>query len=387
MRLILSIALNYSKLSRACLDRLSKDACRLICVLLANTSLQVVFNGITTEPFASNIGSTQGDALSPLLFAIYLEAAMRELSARGPQRPVHEVSAGLPSTAVYADDTDFISLSATYLDEILRVVGPIFGEFDLLVNVEKTDRTIIGHADLLGLSHGEDADLSAWRKTRKLGSLLGVEEDVNNRIKLANLSFKSLQALWKRPDLVSECNRLRSYRVIVESVLLYNCGTWALTQTLADKLDRCQRSMLRRVVGLSWYDKVSNDALYKRCGITPASIQVLNARWRLFGHTLRMNDQTPAKMAMAYYFVNDQAGRKGNRVTIATLLSNEYQSMFGMSIRSTHDYLTVAQIAQNRVEWREVVQAVTSKQIEIRDAKIQQQNRNRRKRMQQSARL
>ena len=77
-------------------------------------------------------------------------------------------------------------------------------------------------------------------------------------------------------------------------------------------------------------------------------------------------------MAMAYYFVNDQAGRKGNRVTIATALSNEYQSVFGMSIRSTHDYLTVAQIAQNRVEWKEVVQAVTSKQIEIRDAKIQQ---------------
>ena len=117
-----------------------------------------------------------------------------------------------------------------------------------MVNVEKTEHTVIGHTDLLGSIDG--VDLSAWNKTRKLGSLLGVEDDVNNRIKLANLSFKSLQALWKRPDLVSECNRLRSYRVIVESVLLYNCGTWALTQALAEKLDRCQRNMLRRVVGL-----------------------------------------------------------------------------------------------------------------------------------------
>ena len=119
---------------------------------------------------------------------------MREVCARGPQRPVDEVSTGLPHTAIYADDTDFISLSAAYLDEILRVVGPIFGEFDLLVNVEKTEHTVIGHADLLGLIDG--VDLSAWSKTRKLGSLLGVADDVNNRIKLANLSFKSLQALW-----------------------------------------------------------------------------------------------------------------------------------------------------------------------------------------------
>ena len=37
------------------------------------------FNDILTKPFSSNIGSPQGDGLSPLLFAIYLEAAVRDL--------------------------------------------------------------------------------------------------------------------------------------------------------------------------------------------------------------------------------------------------------------------------------------------------------------------
>jgi hypothetical protein len=32
-------------------------------------------------------------------------------------------------------------------------------------------------------------DQSAWRGTRKLGSLLGAEEDVARRIQLANVSF------------------------------------------------------------------------------------------------------------------------------------------------------------------------------------------------------
>ena len=67
---------------------------------------------------------------------------------------------------------------------------------------------------------------------------------------------------------------------------MYNCGTWALTEALSDKLDRCQRKMIRRVLGLKWSDRVTNINLYARCGISPASLQVVNARWRLFGHIL-----------------------------------------------------------------------------------------------------
>ena len=87
------------------------DEIRLITVLLANTTLQVQFNGILTSPFSSNIGSPQGDALSPILFAIYLEAAIRALYAKGLVRPDVDALAGLPDFLVYADDTDFVSLS------------------------------------------------------------------------------------------------------------------------------------------------------------------------------------------------------------------------------------------------------------------------------------
>ena len=84
--------------------------------------------------------------------------------------------------------------------------------------------------------------------------------------------------------------RLQSYRALVESVLLYNCGTWALSSALADRLDRAQRKMLRKVMGLTWKHKVTNEDLYAMCGCLPASVQVINARWRLFGHVLCMNE-------------------------------------------------------------------------------------------------
>jgi hypothetical protein len=74
--------------------------------------------------------------------------------------------------------------------------------------------------------------------TRKLGSLLGIEEDVNKRIQLSFASFQKLEILRKHRALVAEHIRIKSYRALVESILIYNCGTWALSSSLADKLAR-----------------------------------------------------------------------------------------------------------------------------------------------------
>ncbi len=121
---------------------------------------------------------------------------------------------------------------------------------------------------------------------------------------LANVSFGKLEALWKHRSYVAKAIRLQSYRALVESVLLYNCGTWALSSALADLLDRAQRKMLRKVMGLTWKHKVTNEDLYAMCtrGCLPASVQVINARWRLFGHVLRMNEENRKFLAFGFGF-------------------------------------------------------------------------------------
>ena len=196
-------------------------------------------------------------------------------------------------------------------------------------------------------------DSTLWEGTRKLGSLLGVEEDVNRRIQLAAASFKRLEVIWKHRSLVPTKTRIQSYQALVESVLMYNCGTWGLTEILADKLDRFQRKLLRRVMGVSWSDRVSNEELYERSSIVPASEQAVDARWRLFGHTLRMHEESPAKQATACYFFNDQKGRQGNRTTIATALSDDYKLTFKSSIKTKVEYGSMIDVASERDYWKE----------------------------------
>ena len=123
--------------------------------------------------------------------------------------------------------------------------------------------------------------------------------------------------------------------------------------------------MLRRVLGIQWSDRVTNLDLYARCNVLPASIQSLNSRWRLFGHTLRMNEDTPARLAMVYYFVQDHKGRQGNYTTIASKLSSELKVVTGDTMSSQRDLDLLIEVAQHRDLWKDLVNEITCKEYEL----------------------
>ena len=86
---------------------LGESGLRMIRFLLADTSLQPHLSTGDCMAFATTIGTPQGDSLSPVLFTVYLEAALRDLRSRLPTRPPED--AALPLDVEYTDDTDFIS--------------------------------------------------------------------------------------------------------------------------------------------------------------------------------------------------------------------------------------------------------------------------------------
>eukprot|EP00117_Sycon_ciliatum_P038405 scpid60702/ scgid28546/ len=69
-------------------------------------------------------GIPQGDGLSPVLFTVYLEAALRDLRSVLPPRPAADEH--LPAETAYADDVDFISTSKAYLDQLLLLAESTF---------------------------------------------------------------------------------------------------------------------------------------------------------------------------------------------------------------------------------------------------------------------
>ena len=87
---------------------IDQDEQRLIQFRLSGTVIDTRINGtFTSKPFTGNVGSPQGDRLSPVLFTVYLEHALKEVRPTLP-RPTTSFEAETPNEVAYADDVDFI---------------------------------------------------------------------------------------------------------------------------------------------------------------------------------------------------------------------------------------------------------------------------------------
>ena len=179
-----------------------QDEWRMTEKLLSKTTLEVRLLKTKSRPFTTNIGSPQGDALSPILFNIYLECALRELRARLPRPPIDSL---LPPEICYADDVDFLSRSKEYTEKVRTNATSSLIVWNLKVNEDKTSSETI--------KREKEHESETWRKTRKLGSLLGDSEDMAKRQQLAAAAFSSLKEMWSRRRIVREWTTTHLQRV------------------------------------------------------------------------------------------------------------------------------------------------------------------------------
>ena len=186
---------------------------------------------------------------------------------------------------------------------------------NLLGNKEKTEYTTVKTR-----SKQEERE---WRYMIKLGSKLGDREDIQRRKELATITLAKNDAIWKKNWKTKLTTRIQLYETPVKSVLLCNCGTWGVSKDDQRKLNSFHRRQLRKVIGIQWRHKISNNKLYKITGTKPLSITITERRWKLLGHILRRPADCSARKPMRYYFEDrtNNIFRVRRRTTIVSTLN------------------------------------------------------------------
>ncbi|XP_029655166.1 uncharacterized protein LOC115228834, partial [Octopus sinensis] len=201
-------SINRSKLLIVLKNIVDEDSLRMIHMLLLETQLLVRIGPKESRLFPTNVETPQGDTLSPILFIVYLEAALRDL----------RVEIGCMDNQVveliYADDLDFITKDRKLIEIIMEKARTIFDKWSLNVNKEKTEITTV---ERMPTRIDEK-----WRNVRKLGSLLGDSEDITRQKILSTIALKKLQSIWMRKNQISTKMRIRLYKAFVRPVLMYN---------------------------------------------------------------------------------------------------------------------------------------------------------------------
>ena len=83
-------------------------------------------------------------------------------------------------------------------------------------------------------------------RSKKVGSLIYDDKDVERRKQLATVALYKLNDLCKKGNQLKTSTKIKLYKSLVESILLYNCGTWALTLTEEERLKAYHRKFLKK---------------------------------------------------------------------------------------------------------------------------------------------
>ena len=151
-----------------------------------------------------------------------------------------------PKELIFADNSNFPTLSKAEWEFLKGIIKETLAEDNLIVNRHKTEETIINQL--------KDQNHEEWRKTKKLGSLLGCYEDMRRPIQLSANAIKKTWYHWK----IHINKKLQLYKSIVKAILLYNSGNWGLTKKEQNEIDVTYRGQLRTLINNK---KISNNKI------------------------------------------------------------------------------------------------------------------------------
>ena len=123
-----------------------------------------------------------------------------------------------------------------------------------------------------------------------ISSNLSLDTEMNKRIGQAAAVLALLRKrIWDNTMLIIS-NKMKVYQACVLSTLLYSSKTWILYSCQERRLNTFHPRCLRRILGITWQDYVSNKDVVAQAGL-PSMFALLNQRrlgW--LGHVSRMKD-------------------------------------------------------------------------------------------------
>ena len=236
-------------------------------------------------------GVRQGCVLSPELFNLYSEIIMRDLSdldgIKLGGRKINNIR--------YADDTALIADSKEKLQDLVHCLVRVSGERGLKLNVSKTKVMVItkGHERIEANININGQVLEQVERYMYLGSIVtrdaGCVDEIKTRINIAKSAFNKVKHLVTNRS-ISMNLRKRFIKSYVWSTLMYGCEAWTVKKDMVKKIEAAEVWFYRRMLKISWTDRVSNDEVLQRAGTKREILTAIRRRqFRFLGHVMRLH--------------------------------------------------------------------------------------------------
>ena len=314
--------------------------------LYDNATSAVLHNDVTGKWFKTTIGVRQGCLLSPTLFNIYLERIMTDAL----EDHVGTVSIGgrQVTNLRFADDIDGLAGSEDELRELTAKLEITSLAYGMEINAEKTK--VMANMEFESEIQVGGQRLEKVSSFKYLGSIIsdvGSKPEILARIAQTIAALCKLKNIW-RSKTISLYSKIRLMRSLAMAVFMYGCETWTLTADLQKRIRAMEMRCLRKILNISYKDRVTNEAVRERITnvLGPhedllSAIKSRKLRW--YGHVARSEG-----LAKTILQGTVRGGRKRGRQK--RRWDDDIKEWTGLSLADSQ------RAAQDRDKWRKIIQ-------------------------------
>ena len=196
---------------------------------------------------------------------------------------------------MFADDIALLSEEIHQAQELLHRVEVEAEKVGLYINAKKTELMHYGHPCPVSVKAKDGRTIKEVDNFKYLGAwMASSEKDINVRKALAWQACHKLTKIWKSS--LQKSIKIKLFIATVESVLLYGCETWTLTQKLEKQLDGMYTRMLRMALNISWQSHTTNKDLYG--DLPKLSQKIAERRLRLAGYCVRHPEEIASNLVL-----------------------------------------------------------------------------------------
>ena len=195
----------------------------------------------------------------------------------------------------------------------------------------------------------DNYDLDVVKEFTYLGSTitdnLSLDTEINKRIgKAATTLARLTTRVWTNSKLTVS-TKMAVYNACVVSTLLYGSETWTTYARQERRLNTFHMRSIRRILGISWQDRVSNAEVLSRAGLSSMYTLLRQRRLRWLGHVRRMDDGRIPKDILYGELASGNRSRGRPQLRYKDVCKRGMKAL-DMDIESWEN------LASDRVKWR-----------------------------------
>ena len=154
-----------------------------------------------------------------------------------------------------------------------------------------------------------------------------IDDEVNSRLAKASAAFGRLRpTVWERSG-ISLATKLKVYKAVVITTLLYACETWTVYRRHARKLQHFHTTSLRRILNIRWQDKVPDTEVRERANQPSIYTLLQKCQLRWAGHVYRMPDHRIPKQLLYGELASGKRSVGGQRKRFNDSLKTSLKAM------------------------------------------------------------